>query len=725
MLRRSLLHVKKGAADWKQSYAVYAGNGILRRMGKPNNSSLSQSCTILHPLVKIIPNDLNLFYNRRYFITLANANKTSLLMSNAQKHLANDFNRHITRNYIFFENGFKYYLRLIFPDSRQEALKLRQKQIVIKLKRNRQQFMDRMQSQTKDRRKRIQASISSSPTRQKFDRWKMKRQQGMESFYSRRKSVALQKIDSTKTMMNYMRANFKMNSKEARKKTYMKFKSDMIHGEENAARRAYKNIRKFYHKTRRRRDRIRNRIRKLSQRKGLLTLPSHPLSPYSRYAITIEEPFQKEWFTEDGYPLTSRDPVTGRFLNPWNSESTNGFKRIVDVWKWKKTRFNWFGSSFMQKSQERVMNLYSDSRSCPKFDFVSSKSYEEMKEKAHEFVMDEVKLTWIGHATNLVHFSDKFTILTDPIFSNKASPIQMFQDSEFLGVPRWKPPSLSIDDLGSIDVCVISHDHYDHLDLGSVKKLFEKDIVQFWVVPLGLKEWLMDNIGIEEGKIEELEWWQKAKIVKKNGTSKLISEKEDKIGSDRDLDVDDVLELTCAPAQHWCSRTPFDRNTRLWCSWAIHSYLPKKMCSGSDDQTTQLSFYFAGDTGYPESFPLHRQIGDKLGPFDLAAIPIGAYKPRFFMRDSHCDPSEALKIHNDIRSKRSVAIHWGTFPLANEAFEEPPRLLQEAAVELERKYGENGVGYGGRRYSSQNRFIAIPHGESIQSKQQCALKNNL
>jgi N-acyl-phosphatidylethanolamine-hydrolysing phospholipase D len=118
-----------------------------------------------------------------------------------------------------------------------------------------------------------------------------------------------------------------------------------------------------------------------------------------------------------------------------------------------------------------------------------------------------------------------------------------------------------------------------------------------------------------------------------------------------------------------------------------------------------LNFYFAGDTGYSKTFPLHRQIGDKLGPFDLSAIPIGAYKPRFFMKDSHCDPNEAVQIHSDIRSDRSVAIHWGTFPLANEHFDEPPAYLKKSVDEANNK-----------NISAPIDFITIPHGESIHSR---------
>jgi len=187
------------------------------------------------------------------------------------------------------------------------------------------------------------------------------------------------------------------------------------------------------------------------------------------------------------------------------------------------------------------------------------------------------------------------------------------------------------------------------------------------------------------------------------------------------------MVVTCAPSQHWCSRNPFDRNQRLWCSWAVHataatnptpssiSALTSK--THSSKPTQKFSFYFAGDTGYPRTFPLHRQIGDRLGPFDLAAIPIGAYKPRWFMWDSHCDPYEAVKIHRDVRATRSVALHWGTFPLADEPFLEPPRLLYDAVMRYKAKLREGaGAGVDEEWVDRKGDFVAIPHGTWIESR---------
>lgn len=443
---------------------------------------------------------------------------------------------------------------------------------------------------------------------------------------------------------------------------------------------------------------------------------------YSNHAVTLDEPFQKEWFTEHGYPLTSRDPQSGRFVNPWQSQSTNGWKRLVDVWEWKKTRMIGYDMKHSLKEKEKytantnsLENMNQDP--CSIAEQLSPPS-------AH----DKIKMTWIGHASMLVQQSG-FTILTDPVFSVKASPVQSFEDTEFLGVPRLSPPSFTIDDIppSGVDICLISHDHYDHLDFNSVLQLNERQLVQHWVVPLGFKDWLTKEAGVDTHQITELEWWQSVQFENNGyeyfspankirqigaiesvlGNSSTDSKATEVANNEQTASVEDVnmfgnnIRITCAPAQHWCARSAVDRNSRLWCSWAIHSS-SKTSLTGKKSSQGELSFYFAGDTAYPTSFPLHRLIGEALGPFDLASIPIGAYAPTFFMRDSHCNPFESVKIHSDTRSKKSVAIHHSTFPLANEPVDEPMVLLKKAVYEEKRK---------GRVVD----FVGIPLGICIES----------
>jgi L-ascorbate metabolism protein UlaG (beta-lactamase superfamily) len=187
------------------------------------------------------------------------------------------------------------------------------------------------------------------------------------------------------------------------------------------------------------------------------------------------------------------------------------------------------------------------------------------------------------------------------------------------------PPGLRFEDLPPIDLVVISHNHYDHLDAPTVRRLWAAHRPRF-LVPLGLKAWFAE-LGIDA---EELDWWESRTIA--------------------------GLTVVCLPTQHWSARSPWDENRRLWASWAV---------LGRDRR-----FYFAGDTGYYP--PIFQEIGRRLGPFDLAAIPIGAYMPPAMMRFSHLTPEEALQVFDDIGGRRLIAIHWGTFNLAEEPLGEPP-----------------------------------------------------
>jgi L-ascorbate metabolism protein UlaG (beta-lactamase superfamily) len=233
-------------------------------------------------------------------------------------------------------------------------------------------------------------------------------------------------------------------------------------------------------------------------------------------------------------------------------------------------------------------------------------------------------VTWVGHSTLLVQL-EGVNVLTDPHWSQRASPFG------FAGPKRLTPPGLSFEDLPPIHVVVISHDHYDHLDEATVRRLAETHRPHF-LVPLGLKAWLAER-GVTD--VEELDWWD-GRIVR-------------------------GLTFTCVPAQHFSGRTLFDRNRRLWSGWTV---------AGRSKR-----LYFAGDTGYYEGL---RAIGARLGPFDLAAVPIGAYVPAAIMKASHTSPEEALQVLADVRGRHFIPIHWGTFDLAEEPIEEPPkRLLDE------------------------------------------------
>jgi N-acyl-phosphatidylethanolamine-hydrolysing phospholipase D len=235
-------------------------------------------------------------------------------------------------------------------------------------------------------------------------------------------------------------------------------------------------------------------------------------------------------------------------------------------------------------------------------------------------------VTWIGHATLLVQISG-VNVLTDPIWGERASPVS------FAGPRRIVPPGIRFGDLPRIDAVVISHDHYDHLDVDTIERLIRTHQPHFFV-PLGLKEWLRDH-GARH--VVELDWWQAAEFR--------------------------GLTFTCTPAQHSSGRGLRDQNLRLWSSWVV---------AGGGKK-----LWFAGDTGYTPSL---REIGKRLGPFDVAAIPIGGYSAYEGKHPNHVNPEEALQLFEEENARLMVPIHFGTFDLNREPFAEPPTRLLKAAV---------------------------------------------
>jgi N-acyl-phosphatidylethanolamine-hydrolysing phospholipase D len=254
---------------------------------------------------------------------------------------------------------------------------------------------------------------------------------------------------------------------------------------------------------------------------------------------------------------------------------------------------------------------------------------------------DTIQITWIGHTTFLIQVAG-LNILTDPIFSDRASPLS------FVGPRRLLPPAIRQEDLPPIQLTIISHNHYDHLDRVSVKKLGKQ--VKFFV-PLGLSRWFQ-AAGLDN--VTELDWWESADYGK--------------------------IRLYCVPAQHFSMRTPFNANKVLWAGWVL--------------ATPRGNIFFAGDTGYSPDF---QEIGQRLGPMRLALIPIGGYMPRWFMKPMHLNPEEAVQVHQDVRSQQSIGMHWGTFKLTEEALAEPPLFLQQV---LQKK----GI--------APDKFLVLPFGET-------------
>jgi L-ascorbate metabolism protein UlaG (beta-lactamase superfamily) len=241
---------------------------------------------------------------------------------------------------------------------------------------------------------------------------------------------------------------------------------------------------------------------------------------------------------------------------------------------------------------------------------------------------DQVGITFVNHATLLIQLPG-LNILTDPIFSERASPFS------WIGPRRVRKPGIAFESLPKIDTVIISHNHYDHLDVATLKRLHETFSPQI-LIPLGNKAILNTE---DIGKIEEMDWWD---------TGSLNSE----------------TSITFTPSQHFSSRGLFDRNKALWGSYMI--------------QSSGHLIYFGGDCAYSMHF---KEIRDRFGPTTIALLPIGAYEPRWFMKAFHMNPAEAVQAHLDLESRQSIGIHFGTFQLTEEEIDAPVRDLASALVE--------------------------------------------
>jgi N-acyl-phosphatidylethanolamine-hydrolysing phospholipase D len=235
--------------------------------------------------------------------------------------------------------------------------------------------------------------------------------------------------------------------------------------------------------------------------------------------------------------------------------------------------------------------------------------------------------TWIGHSTVLLQIGG-LNVLTDPVFCQRASPVQWF------GPRRVTDPALALSALPPLDVVLISHNHYDHLDKAAVRQLAALNSSTTWVVPLGLAACIR-RWGVRD--VIELDWWQRTEVS--------------------------GLAITATPTRHFSGRGLHDRNRTLWCGFAL--------------SIGGWRGFFAGDTAYHGEYS---DVGARCGPFDFVMVPIGAYEPRWFMRAVHVDPEEAVRIYQDVVSAQAgsalplmLAIHWGTFRLTHEPMDEPPR----------------------------------------------------
>lgn len=297
----------------------------------------------------------------------------------------------------------------------------------------------------------------------------------------------------------------------------------------------------------------------------------------------------------------------GRFRNPWGLAES----RFAGLLKW---RWNRLRHPLPRDDGARSLQRMRSSVRLPRAE------------------AKEIAITWVGQSTLVVQLGP-LNILTDPVWSDRASPWRS------VGPRRLVPAALPIEELPPIDIVLLSHNHYDHLDAWTVRALAAAQPNAQWVVPLRLSGFVR-SLGVRY--ITELDWWEERRVGDAN--------------------------VACTPARHFSARTPFDRNRTLWCGFAV--------------ATSAGRFFYAGDTGLHPEFA---RIGERFGPFVVSAIPVGAYEPRWFMQAVHLDPDDAVTAfralhahHGLARNAVMVGLHWGTFRLTDEPILDPPRRAREA-----------------------------------------------
>ncbi|MBA4056351.1 MAG: twin-arginine translocation pathway signal [Marivirga sp.] len=245
-------------------------------------------------------------------------------------------------------------------------------------------------------------------------------------------------------------------------------------------------------------------------------------------------------------------------------------------------------------------------------------------EQPPDRVLSGIRITFVNHSTFLIQ-ADGLNVLTDPVWSERASPFS------FIGPKRMRPPGIPFENLPKIDVVLLSHNHYDHLDLETMKRIFKIHKPRI-ITSLGVKAFI-ESEGITGSA--DLDWWE-------------------------EYTLSDKLKVMATPSQHFSGRGTFDRDATLWCGYLI--------------KRKEGNIYFVGDSGYNPG--IFKEIGERGSPIQVALVPIGAYKPQWFMSPVHCSPEEAVQIHKDVKARQSIGMHFGTFPLADEGSDDLYRDIE-------------------------------------------------
>jgi len=377
-------------------------------------------------------------------------------------------------------------------------------------------------------------------------------------------------------------------------------------------------------------------------------------------------------------PAHWKNDAHTHFTNPWPSW------RYVTSWERFKLIFV-TAPSLMFRMPEQTRIAEAMPTRTPTWGYPSSGTAQTQTAASSE----AIKATWLGHACFLVEFPVRglgaaqteatrgLRILFDPVFSNRCSP------SQNVGPARFTPPPCKIEDIPDIDAVVISHDHYDHLDTHTITTLAARAHPPHFFAALGNGPFFA-SLGIPAARVHILDWWgsKRVEITQPPTAGAAAGQPAAKL----------AVDLTCTPAQHFSGRSLHNNYSTLWSSWAAEE-VPVGGATQAEGRPP-VKVFFGGDTGYRSVMdhqkedevpvcPAFKEVGEAFGGFDLALLPIGAYEPRQFMSPIHCAPQDSVRLFKDIKAKKAVGMHWGTWVLTTEDVLEPPKRLREECRKLD------------------------------------------